>query len=149
MSFWKEKKLTDLTEQQWESLCDGCGKCCLNKLVDEDTDQLYYTNAACQLLDSHACGCTNYEDRFTYVPRCTKITPENVAALTWLPDSCAYKRLEQGLELPSWHHLLTGSKEAMHNLGMSVQDKTVCELTVKDIEDHIVLWPLLPASPDE
>ncbi|MCL1039107.1 YcgN family cysteine cluster protein [Shewanella corallii] len=142
MSFWKEKKLAELTDEQWESLCDGCGKCCLNKLIDDETEELYYTNAACQLLDRQNCQCTHYGTRFIHVPQCTKVTADNISELTWLPESCAYKRLNEGRDLPSWHPLITGSDDAMHAAGMSVQGKVVCESSVRDIEDHIVLWPL-------
>lgn len=131
-----------MTPGEWESLCDGCGKCCLNKLIDDETDELYYTNAACKLLDREVCACIHYEKRFTFVPQCTEITPENVASLTWLPDSCAYRRLYQQRDLPSWHPLITGNKEAMHLAGMSIKGKAICESSVKEIEDHIVLWPL-------
>lgn len=142
MAFWQNKALTELTSQEWESLCDGCGKCCLNKLIDDETEELYYTNAACLLLDHQTASCKHYSDRFSHVPQCTVITPQNVHELTWLPDSCAYRRLAAGRDLPSWHPLLTGSKEAMHLAGMSIQGKVVDERRVKDIEDHIVLWPL-------
>ncbi|MGL4474223.1 MAG: YcgN family cysteine cluster protein [Shewanella sp.] len=142
MSFWKQKKLAEFTHEEWESLCDGCGKCCLNKLIDDETEQLYYTNAACKLLNTASGGCQKYADRFQEVPECTRITPENIAELTWLPDSCAYRRIYQERDLPSWHPLLTGSKTAMINAGMSVSGKVVCESKVIDIEDHIVLWPL-------
>jgi uncharacterized cysteine cluster protein YcgN (CxxCxxCC family) len=140
--FWKQKRLDEMTTEEWESLCDGCGKCCLNKLIDDETDELYYTNAACKLLDRDACHCRHYTERFTFVPGCAAITVDNIASLTWLPDSCAYIRLYQGRDLPSWHPLITGSKEAMHAAGMSVKGKVVCETKVRDMEDHIVLWPL-------
>ncbi|MCL1068815.1 YcgN family cysteine cluster protein [Shewanella olleyana] len=142
MSFWIEKKLNQLTTVQWEALCDGCGKCCLNKLIDDETEELYYTDAACHLLDDETCGCRRYPERFKYVPACTAITVDNVAELTWLPDSCAYKRLHEGRKLPSWHPLITGSKEAMHAAGISVKGKTINENKVRDVFDHIVLWPL-------
>ena len=141
--FWITTPLEKMTPEQWESLCDGCGKCCLNKIIDDETDELYYTNAACHLLDNDTCGCRRYPNRFTYVPECTAITPENIAELTWLPDSCAYRRLHVGKDLPSCHPLLTGNKEAMHAAGISVQGKTVNEMKVKYLEDCIVLWPML------
>ncbi|MCE9678595.1 YcgN family cysteine cluster protein [Shewanella sp. AS1] len=141
-TFWKEKTLAELTLDEWEQLCDGCGKCCLNKIIDDDTDELYYTNAACKLLDNQACHCIHYANRFDHVPSCTKVTLENIAELTWLPDSCAYRRLYLGRDLPSWHPLLSGSKQAMHDLGISVRNKTVNETKVKYLEDHIVSWPL-------
>ncbi|WP_261922011.1 YcgN family cysteine cluster protein [Shewanella sp. NFH-SH190041] len=142
MSFWKQKTLAEMSTEEWEMLCDGCGKCCLNKLIDDETDELYYTNAACLLLDCQTGQCKHYSDRFKHVPQCTEITVDNIAELDWLPDSCAYRRLHLGRELPSWHPLIAGSKVAMRNNGMSVCGKVVCETQVKDIEDHIVLWPL-------
>ncbi|WP_394129994.1 YcgN family cysteine cluster protein [Shewanella maritima] len=140
--FWKSTPLHELNTVQWESLCDGCGKCCLNKLIDDETEELYYTNAACYLLDDKTCSCSRYIERFKYVPLCTAITVENLPSLTWLPDSCAYRRLYNGKDLPSWHPLLTGSKDKMHQLGMSVQGKVVDERKVRYVEDHIVLWPM-------
>jgi uncharacterized protein len=142
MAFWTEKTLAEMTPTEWESLCDGCGKCCLNKLIDDETDELYYTNASCHLLNLETCSCKRYPERFEYVPECTAITVDNIASLTWLPDSCAYRRLYLGRTLPSWHPLLTGSKDAMHQAGISIKDKTISETKVRDIEDHIVLWPL-------
>ncbi|WP_198783212.1 YcgN family cysteine cluster protein [Shewanella putrefaciens] len=142
MAFWQSKTLAQMTATEWESLCDGCGKCCLNKLIDDETEDLYYTNAACLLLDHNSASCQHYSDRFSHVPQCTVITLDNINQLTWLPDSCAYRRLAAGRDLPSWHPLITGSKEAMHLSGMSIQGKVIDERRVKDIEDHIVLWPL-------
>lgn len=142
--FW-QKPLTEMTDQEWEALCDGCGKCCLNKLIDDDTDDVYFTNVACQLLNHKSCRCNKYETRFDYVPDCYKITPENVGELDWLPPSCAYKRLNEGRGLPSWHPLLTGSASAMHAAGMSIRNKVLDELDV-GTESHILLgcivhWP--------
>ena len=142
MNFWTNTPLKEMTTEQWESLCDGCGKCCLNKIIDDETEELYYTNAACHLFDDKTCNCRQYNTRLSLVPECTTITPENVSSLTWLPDSCAYRRLDAGRDLPSWHPLLTGSKAAMHGMGISAQHKTVNENTVKYLDDCIVLWPL-------
>lgn len=142
MAFWKEKTLAQMNSEQWELLCDGCGKCCLNKIIDDETEELYYTNVSCQLLDAQQCQCRHYEQRFDFVPSCTKVTLDNIAELTWLPDSCAYRRLYLGCSLPSWHPLVTGDKQQMHALGMSTQGKVVNETKVKYLEDHIVLWPL-------
>ncbi|MCL1143069.1 YcgN family cysteine cluster protein [Shewanella gaetbuli] len=140
--FWETTALENMTAVQWESLCDGCGKCCLNKLIDDDTDELYYTNAACHLLDDNSCNCRRYIERFKFVPDCTVVSMDNLAELTWLPESCAYRRLYLGRGLPSWHPLITGSKDEMHRLGMSVQAKTVNEMKVRYLEDNIVMWPL-------
>ncbi|MCL1073194.1 YcgN family cysteine cluster protein [Shewanella dokdonensis] len=146
MSFWLSKTLNEMTQDEWEQLCDGCGKCCLNKLIDDETDKLYYTNVACKLLSDKDCSCSHYSQRFEIVPQCTAVTPQNIASLDWLPDSCAYRRLSLGRPLPSWHPLLTGSKKQMHKKGMSVKGKTVNETRVRDLEDYIVIWPLQDAD---
>lgn len=142
MNFWQTTALEDMTNAQWESLCDGCGKCCLNKIIDDETEALYYTNAACHLLDDETCQCKRYSDRFKYVPECTVISLANLPELTWLPESCAYRRLYVGRDLPHWHPLITGSKDEMHKIGISVRGKTVNEMKVRYLEDNIVLWPL-------
>ncbi len=142
MSFWKEKKLSEMTAQEWESLCDGCGKCCLNKIIDDETGELFYTEAACKLLDHKTAACKNYSDRTSLVPECTVITIDNLPELDWLPDSCAYRRLYSGQSLPEWHPLIAGDKKKMHKLGMSVKGKVVDERSVKYLDDHIVIWPL-------
>lgn len=142
MSFWIEKKLSQMSATEWEALCDGCGKCCLNKIIDDDTNELFYTNACCKLLDQETCHCQNYQQRFQLVPECTAISIDNIAELTWLPDTCAYRRLYLGKSLPVWHPLLCGSSEKMHQLGMSVMGKTICETRVNELENHIVSWPL-------
>ncbi|USD39312.1 YcgN family cysteine cluster protein [Ferrimonas sp. SCSIO 43195] len=142
--FW-HKPLQDMTEKEWESLCDGCGKCCLNKLIDDDTEEVYFTNVACKLLNDKTCDCQKYERRFEWVPDCYKVTPENVATIEWLPPSCSYRRLQEGRGLPSWHPLLTGSKSEMHKQGMSVRRKVLSELHVgpdPDLIGYIVVWPL-------
>ncbi|WP_299494359.1 YcgN family cysteine cluster protein [uncultured Shewanella sp.] len=142
MSFWKTTPLTEMSQAQWESLCDGCGKCCLNKIIDDETDTLYYTNVACELLEHQHGGCLDYESRFKKVPGCTKVSMDNIAELTWLPNSCAYRRLYLGRDLPSWHPLITGSKVAMEQAGIGVNGRVIDEKQVEYLEDHIVLWPL-------
>ncbi|WP_051216500.1 YcgN family cysteine cluster protein [Ferrimonas futtsuensis] len=142
--FW-QKPLTQMNEQEWEALCDGCGKCCLNKLIDDDTEEVYFTNIACQLLNDKTCQCSRYDTRFNYVPDCYKVTPENVGTIAWLPTSCAYRRLHEGRGLPSWHPLITGNKSKMHQQGMSVRRKVLSELDVgpdPDLFGFIVVWPL-------
>ncbi|QSX35116.1 YcgN family cysteine cluster protein [Shewanella avicenniae] len=141
--FWETKSLAEMTAEEWELLCDGCGKCCLNKLIDDDTEELYYTNVACKLLSAKECGCIHYANRFQFVPQCTAITIDNIAELTWLPDSCAYRRLYAGRGLANWHPLISGDKKLMHRKGISVKGKIVSETKVRDVEDHIVIWPLL------
>ncbi len=142
MLFWETKTLAEMSSEEWESLCDGCGKCCLNKIIDDDTEELFYTNTTCKLLNIKQCNCNQYEQRLSLVPECTVISLENLPKLDWLPDSCAYRRLYLGKHLPSWHPLLTGSKNQMHKKGMSVRGKSVCETKIRDIENHIVTWPL-------
>ena len=139
-AFWKEKTLEQLEPSEWESLCDGCGKCCLNKIEDEDTGDLVFTNVACKLFDSKACGCKNYNKRRRIVPDCQILTPKKVRKLIWLPSTCAYRLVAEGKDLPPWHHLISGSKSTVHKVGASVKGKVVSEEHVKDLEDHVVDW---------
>ena len=120
----------------------GCGKCCLNKVIDDESDELYFTNVACQLLDENSCQCSNYTQRFKHVPDCFKVTLANRESFAWLPTSCAYRLLDEGKELPSWHPLITGNRDKMHKLGQSVRGKVISEQAAGDLEDHIVYWPL-------
>ncbi|MQX37016.1 YcgN family cysteine cluster protein [Roseospira navarrensis] len=138
--FWERKTLRQMTEAEWESLCDGCGKCCLNKLQDEDTGALAFTNAACKLLDRQSCRCSDYANRWDFVPDCVKLGPSSVGRLAWLPSTCAYRLLDEGQPLPSWHPLLTGDPESVHRAGISVRGRVVCETSVDDLEDHVVDW---------
>ncbi|WP_298770004.1 YcgN family cysteine cluster protein [uncultured Shewanella sp.] len=142
MAFWKTIPLVEMSQSQWESLCDGCGKCCLNKIIDDETETLYYTNVACELLEHQQGGCQDYAHRFSKVPSCTKVSMDNIAELTWLPNSCAYRRLYLGRELPSWHPLITGSKDAMQQAGIGINGRVIDEKQVEYLDDHIVLWPL-------
>ncbi|MCD8672149.1 YcgN family cysteine cluster protein, partial [Klebsiella pneumoniae] len=107
--FWQQKTLDDMSDAEWESLCDGCGQCCLHKLMDEDTDEIYFTNVACRQLNIKTCQCRNYARRFEYEPDCIKLTRENLPTFEWLPPTCAYRLLAEGKPLPAWHPLLTGS----------------------------------------
>ena len=133
-----------LTPAEWESLCDGCGKCCTFTLENDETGELFSTRVACRLFDTAACGCGDYERRFDQVPTCIKITPETVAELTFLPATCAYRRVAAGKDLPEWHHLVCGDREAVHRLGWSVQGQTISETIVDEAgveyEDYIVEW---------
>ena len=140
--FWKTKSLQEMTPSEWESLCDGCGRCCLNKMEDEDSGNLYYTNVACKLLDGEQCRCRHYDDRLKHVPDCLIITPEQLGKLDWLPASCAYRRLANGQELSWWHPLVSGSGETVHQAGISVRGKTVSEeeITPEALEDHLINW---------
>jgi uncharacterized cysteine cluster protein YcgN (CxxCxxCC family) len=140
--FWRRKQLTEMTEAEWESLCDGCGKCCLVKLQDEDTDEILHTDVACHLLDQHACRCTRYRQRHELVPDCVKVTPENIADLAFMPLSCAYRRLAEGKDLLWWHPLVSGRRDTVHKAGVSVRHRVISEAEVddEDLPDHIVDW---------
>jgi uncharacterized cysteine cluster protein YcgN (CxxCxxCC family) len=129
--FWKAKALAEMTTQEWESLCDGCGKCCLVGLEDEDTGEIYLTDVSCKLLDGTTCRCTDYENRKAKVPDCVKLTPENVPELSWLPRTCAYRLVNEGRELFPWHPLLTGDPESVHKANVSVRGKVRSEVGVK------------------
>ena len=130
-----------MTREQWESLCDGCGKCCLLKLEDEDTLELSYTDVACRLLDLGTCRCTRYEDRARLVPDCVTLTPEIIPNLRWMPRSCAYRRIYEGKPLLWWHPLVSGDPETVHAAGVSVRGRVISERRAGDVEDHIVDWP--------
>ncbi len=139
--FWEKYALSELTSAEWEAVCDGCGKCCLIKLEDPDTAQVEYTNVACKLFDEATCRCADYDIRKSIVPSCVVLSPDTIeAASYWLPNSCGYKLLHQGYELPLWHPLLTGSPEAMHEAGASMINRTVPEYEVdeEDLEDYVV-----------
>jgi uncharacterized cysteine cluster protein YcgN (CxxCxxCC family) len=140
--FWKTKTLAEMTRVEWESLCDGCGRCCLNKLEDEDTGEFLYTRAACKLLDLKTCRCTDYEHRASRVPDCVTLTPENVGSLGWLPRTCAYRLLDEGKPLPWWHPLVSGTPQTVIDAGIAVAGTAYSEegLSVDDLVDH--LWKL-------
>lgn len=136
--FWERKSLAQMTEQEWESLCDGCGQCCLHKLMDAETDEVYYTNVGCSWLDKTTGSCKDYANRFESGEACLKLTRDNVHEFDWLPETCAYRRLACGQSLPNWHPLITGSKDAMYAAGVSVRNSIVYEIDVIDWEDHII-----------
>lgn len=138
--FW-ELPLEALGREEWEALCDGCGRCCLHKLEDEDTGEIAETNVACRLLDPATARCRDYKHRKAFVPDCMRLTPRVVEQVTWLPESCAYRRRAQALPLPEWHPLLTGSREAMVRAGVSVAGRVVGEDDAGPLEHHIVEWP--------
>lgn len=146
--FWKTTALEDMTPAQWESLCDGCGRCCLNKLEDWDTGKIAWTNVACRLLDTHSCRCTDYDNRQAEVPECIGLTPQSVRTLTWLPPSCGYRLIVEGRDLYWWHPLVSGDPETVHMAGVSVRGRTVPEegLALEAYEDHIVDWPFEPVD---
>lgn len=132
-----------MTSQEWESLCDGCGKCCMIRLEDEDSGKIADTNIACKLFERTECSCTDYARRCTLVPDCVRLTPDNLGSLDWMPKTCAYRLLYEGFDLPSWHHLVTGDRQSIHEAGMSVRDRTVCETEISSetVENYIIKWP--------
>ncbi|MEM8978411.1 MAG: YcgN family cysteine cluster protein [Pseudomonadota bacterium] len=139
--FWERVSLSEMTRPEWEALCDGCGKCCLNKLEDEETGQVALTRVACRLLDGESCRCSQYDIRHQFVPECIVLTPKTIPDhLYWLPGTCAYKLLHEGRKLKSWHPLVSGSPQSVHDVGVSVQGWTVPEFEVHedDWEDHII-----------
>ena len=146
--FWKRKTLAEMSRKEWESLCDGCAKCCLVKLEDVDTDEIEFTNVACRLLDCTSCQCSDYKNRQRHVPDCVKLTPDLIDDLHWMPPSCAYRLLSEGKDLPDWHPLVSGETESVVRAGMSVRDRVVSEndIDMDDICDYIVPWPKLIAD---
>jgi len=144
MPFWKTKRLDELTQDEWESLCDGCGLCCLNKLEDWDTGDVVFTSVACRLLDGTTCRCKDYDNRQATVPDCIQLTPEAVNDISWLPPTCGYRLVRDGEDLYWWHPLVSGDPETVHQAGISARDRTVSEeeVDVDDFEDYLVDWPL-------
>lgn len=139
--FWQTKTLDEMTPEEWESLCDGCGRCCLHKLRDEDTQALSFTNVACRLLDTGTCRCSDYENRFAHVPDCIQLTPEILREVDWLPPSCAYRRIEEGRGLPPWHPLRSGTTETVVTSGASARGRIISERDAGMLEDHVTEWP--------
>ena len=137
--FW-ELELDALTRPEWEALCDGCGRCCLHKLEDDDTGEIVETNVACKLLDTGTAQCRDYRHRKAFVPDCLRLTPKLVKNVPWLPASCAYVRRAEGKSLPDWHHLLTGSRDAMMEAGASIAGRCVSETVAGPLEHHVIDW---------
>ncbi|MFY9238720.1 MAG: YcgN family cysteine cluster protein [Roseovarius sp.] len=143
--FWETVPLKKMTRDEWEALCDGCGKCCMNKLEDEDTGEVALTRVACRLFDDTTCQCAQYPIRHQFVPECIVLKPANMDTnLYWMPETCAYKLLWQGKSLFPWHPLISGTPESVHAAGVSMQQRTVAEFEVSedDWEDHIIEEPL-------
>jgi hypothetical protein len=136
--FWEEKRLEAMSRAEWESLCDGCGKCCLHKLEDDETGEVFPTNVACRLLDRRSGQCKDYRRRHAFVPECVRLTARTVASHDWLPSTCAYRLLAEGRPLADWHPLVSGDPESVHRAGISVRGWTVSEDEVGDLENHIV-----------
>ncbi|MBK5968842.1 MULTISPECIES: YcgN family cysteine cluster protein [Thiorhodovibrio] len=140
LPFWEAIPLKAMARAQWESLCDGCAKCCLNKFEDEDTGEIHYSNVACFLLDHQSGRCQDYPNRSTRVPDCVTLTLETLESPGWLPQSCAYRRLAEGQPLPSWHPLITGDADSVINSGNSVLGRIVCETQSDDPLLHLIDW---------
>jgi uncharacterized cysteine cluster protein YcgN (CxxCxxCC family) len=135
--FWKRKRLDEMTAAEWESLCDGCGLCCLVRFEDEDTGEIIPTRVHCKLFNPETCTCTDYADRRRHVPDCIKLTPGNIEALEWMPMSCAYRRLYEGRDLAAWHPLVSGDPESVHRANVSVRGQTINEDALADPEDAL------------
>lgn len=144
--FWKARSLEEMTTEEWESLCDGCGKCCLHKLQDEDDEdgtpgEIHHTNVACRLLDLGSCQCSDYANRWDFVPDCVQLFPQFIPTARWLPPTCAYRLISEGKDLLWWHPLVSGDSETVHEAGISVRGRSVSERKADIIEHHIVDWP--------
>lgn len=146
--FWRRKSLAEMTPSEWESLCDGCGKCCTNSLEDEETGELFATSVACRLFCNETAQCGDYPNRKAKVPECIQITPDNIKDLDFLPVTCAYRLVWLGRDLPDWHHLVCGDRERIHQCGYSVRGSTVDETVVarsgEELEDYMTSWPTDP-----
>ena len=144
LPFWRRKRMSEMTQAEWESLCDGCGRCCLNKLTDIDSGETVYTDVGCRLLDTQTCRCTDYAHRQAKVSDCVRLTARNIRRITWLPPTCGYVLVAQGKDLPWWHPLVSGSRDTVHEAGVSVRGRvTANEKDVPDakLEEYIVAWP--------
>ncbi len=139
VKFW-EKPLEQLTEAEWEALCDGCGKCCLTKLQDEDTGQLHYTRLVCKLIDLKTCRCSQYLERTRLVPDCLDLKRENLADIDFLPNTCAYRLRLNNQPLPSWHHLISGDPNSVFDAGVAIRSFAMIESPEDDPEEHIIEW---------
>ena len=139
-SFWKEKRLTELSQEEWESLCDGCARCCMIKLEDIDTKKIAYTNIACKLLQTETCKCKDYQPRQRRVPDCIGLNAENIKNLNWMPSTCAYRLIAEGKELPWWHPLVSGKSDTVHIAGISVRGRTILENDNLNPNKHIIDW---------
>ena len=141
-NFWETKNLIDMNENEWESLCDKCGKCCVIKLEDFDTQEVHYTNVSCKLLCEKSASCKDYENRKSIVPDCIILSPDNLKDLKWMPKTCAYKLLNEGKNLPYWHPLLSGNDKEIVNSGNSVKNRVTNEneIKIKNLPDYIFNW---------
>ena len=135
--FWEEP-IDSLNREEWEALCDGCGKCCLHKIEDEESGAFHATNVACRLLDRTSCRCSNYKLRRVFVPDCVRLDAKRMREIDWLPSTCAYRLRGEGKPLPDWHYLVSGSRETVHEAGISVRGWTISEDQAGDLEHHLV-----------
>ena len=140
--FWETKALKEMSQAEWESLCDGCGKCCLHKLQDADSGELFYTNVACRLLNLNTARCTRYAVRARLMPDCIHLNPAMLGQCTWLPSTCAYRLLAEGKTLPAWHPLVAGDAQAVHRAGLSVRGWAISEQQARELEDHVIAGAL-------
>ncbi len=138
--FWKHRPLRTLSREEWESLCDGCAKCCLHRLEDADSGEVYTSNIVCRYLDQDHCQCSDYPNRSINVPDCVSVTPELLEDPYWLPSTCAYRLLAEGKDLPQWHPLVSGSNDTVGSSGNSIQGRVICETEADDLEHHLVQW---------
>ena len=138
---WWHQPLETLNTEQWEALCDGCAKCCLHKLEDEDSGEVFYTKVRCRYLDEQTCRCTDYQRRSVLVPHCIALDSDN-ADLSWLPSTCAYRLRARGEELPSWHPLVSGERESVHEAGISIRGRSISDEYVHPdgYDEHIISW---------
>ncbi len=144
LPFWRRKTMKNMTQDEWESLCDGCGRCCLKKLQEQGTGRTYHTDVGCRLLNSESCRCTDYDNRTAHVKDCVSLTAGNIDRLAWLPPTCAYKLVAAGQDLYWWHPLVSGDPETVHQAGVSVRGKVGANeffVPDRDLADHIVSWP--------
>lgn len=137
--FWESMPLEQLNQEQWESLCDHCAKCCLHKIEDIDSQEIYFTNVCCRFLDEK-CHCTEYLDRSTLVPDCVTLTPKDLENPYWLPDTCAYRLVAEGKPLPDWHPLISGRQESVAEAGQQIAGRVVSELEADNLEQHLITW---------
>lgn len=142
LEYWNTKTLADMSSEEWEALCDGCGRCCLHKLEDHDSGLVFYTNVACRLLDHYSGRCRNYPARKATVSDCLTLQTLDVAQFNWLPTSCAYRRLAEGKPLEWWHPLISGDRETVYQAGISVRGRVISETDIApdQMEDHVIGW---------
>lgn len=140
--FWEVLSLEQMSSEQWESLCDGCGRCCLVKLEDAEDGDIYFTDVACPLLDRQTCRCQDYTHRTALMGDCLRLTPETLAKINWLPPTCAYQRLREGRPLASWHPLVSGDADSVHQAGISVRGWAIAQSQVDEegLQEHLISW---------